>query len=76
MQPGDMIRYRDRIETDPRKEDVGDRGRWGTHGIIVEIMSEPWPPSGDRKPTALYIDEDGDFILCKLEDLEVISCGL
>lgn len=73
MQPGDMIRYRDRIETDPPRSEVGDLGRWGTHGIIVEIMSKSWPPDREPVPSALYVDEDGDFILCKLDDLEMVS---
>lgn len=73
MQPGDMVRHRDRVDTDPRPEDVGENGRWGTYGVVVEVRSSPWPPDGAIKPSALYIDDDGNFILSKMEDLEVVS---
>ena len=73
MKPGDMIRYRDRKETDPHPDDVGEMGRWGTTGIIVKLLEAHYPPDGKMLPSVEYIDDVGDWVVCKQEDVEVIS---
>ena len=73
MKPGDMIRYRDRKETDPHPDDVGEMGRWGTTGIVVRMLSSRYPPGGKILPSIEYIDDVGDWVVCKQSDVEVIS---
>ena len=73
MQPGDMIRYRDRKETDPHPSDVGILGRWGATGIIIRLLDAHYPPDGKLQKSVEYIDDEGDWVLCKQEDVVVIS---
>jgi len=73
VKPGDMIRYRDRKETDPHPSDVGEMGRWGTTGIIVRLLDARYVPEGKVLPSIEYIDDVGDWVVCKQSDVEVIS---
>jgi len=68
-----MIRYRDRKETDPHPNDVGEMGRWGTTGIIVKLLEAHYPLDGKILPSIEYIDDVGDWVVCKQADVEVIS---
>ena len=73
MKLGDLIRYRDRIPTDPLPEDVGDGAAWGSIGVIIGLFECEWGTIGARIPTVEYIDLNGDWVICKQEDVEVIN---
>ena len=73
MKPGDMIQYRTRKESDPHPDDVGKMGKWETTGIIVRLLESTYPPDGKVQPSIEYIDDDGDWIICKQEDVKVIG---
>ena len=73
MNPGDMIRYRDRKETDPCPAEAGEFGKWGSTGIIVRLLEVHYPPDGKVSPSLEYIDDEGDWVVCKQEDVKVIN---
>ena len=72
MKIGDIVKHRDRIPTDPHPNDVGKYGGWGCVGIVVEIY-QPNSTLGRPSIWIRYIDSKGDSVLCKKENLEVIS---
>jgi len=71
---GDIVKHRDRISTDPHPDDVGEYGGWGCVGVVVEVY-QPGQTWQIGKPSVWirYIDSKGDSVLCKKENLEVIS---
>jgi len=72
MKIGDLVKYRNRIPSDPHPKDAGEHGAWGNMGIVVKIFLADWGLKYDV-PSIEYIDFDGDFIICKDVDLEVID---
>ena len=73
MKVGDLIKYRDRIPTDPHPRDIFGGGSWGDMGIVIDIINEQWEPFGDYVPSIVYVDFGGDRVICKQEDVEVIN---
>ena len=71
MKIGDLVRYRDRRPTDPLPD--GRHDGWGLIGIVMRILEEPYGPNGEREPSIEYVDSNGDWIICKQEDVEVIN---
>ena len=67
---GDLVRYRDRIPTDP--EPKGDeRDGWGEMGIVIKVLR--WV-DGSGKPDALeVITPKGDNIIVKMVDVAILS---
>lgn len=76
MKSGDLVKYRDRIDTDPHPEELIargiERGRWNTLGVVIKTMKTTWPPDGLLEDSVEIIDEEGDFVVCKQSDLSVI----
>ena len=70
MKIGDLVKYRDRIKTDPEPDGIHDG--WGNMGIVVKIFSANWGLDLNV-PSVEYVDLDGDWIICKQEDVEVIN---
>lgn len=68
MEVGDLIKYRDKLPTDP---DVID-GSWGRIGIVMLVTMARFK---DHKLEAAveYLGADGDWFLARIEDVEVIS---
>lgn len=73
MKPGDMIQYRCRKETDPHPSDVGEMGCWGATGIVVRLLQSQYPPDGEFHPSIEYIDDAGDWVICKQSDVKIVS---
>ena len=73
MKVGDLVRYRDRIPTDPHPKDVGDGAGWGSIGVVISVFEAEWGTIGLFVPSVEYVDFAGDWIICKQEDVEVIN---
>jgi hypothetical protein len=67
MKVGDMVRYRDRIPTDPLPP-----GSWGRTGVIIELTMDRFREIFDE-PAAEYMNIHGDFVIARRADLEVIN---
>jgi hypothetical protein len=67
MKVGDMVRYRNRIPTDPPPP-----GSWGRTGVIIELTMDRFREVFDE-PAVEYMSHFGDFIVARRDDLEVIS---
>ena len=72
MKIGDLIKYRSRISSDIHPRDAGEYGAWGNMGIIVRVFSAEWGLNYNV-PSIEYIDFNGDSIICKQKDVEVIN---
>jgi len=66
MKPGDYVRYRDRKSTDPQPPGV-----WGDTGIVIS-MSRTRFGWGGYEPAEQYMNGDGEFIVARVADLEII----
>ena len=73
MKVGDLVRYRDRIPTDPHPRDIYGGGAWGSFGIVISVFEAEWGTTGVLIPSLEYVDFDGDWVICKQEDVEVIN---
>ena len=73
MKVGDLVRYRDRIPTDPYPSSISHCGAWGSMGIVISVFEAEWGVIGVLIPSLEFIDFDGDWIICKQEDVEVIN---
>lgn len=75
MKIGDLIKYRDRIPSDPDPKDAGEGAAWGSMGVVVSVFEAEWGTDGPPIPSVEYIDFAGDCVISKQEDLEVISAS-
>ena len=67
---GDLVRYRDRISTDP--EPTGDeRDGWGEMGVIIKIVY--WNDDSEQPDALEVITPIGDNILVKMVDVAILS---
>jgi hypothetical protein len=73
MKVGDLVKYRERIPTDPEPSIVGDLGAWGNIGIVIEVFSMRWGNEKIPTPSIEYVDFNGDKIICKTVEVEVIN---
>tara|TARA_R100000808_G_C2071379_1_gene98753 strand:+ start:356 stop:607 length:252 start_codon:yes stop_codon:yes gene_type:complete len=73
MKIGDLIRYRGRKPTDPHPGVVGNLGTWKTLGVVVRFTKAAYDITGEMFPSVEYVDFNGDHIICKCEDVEVIN---
>ena len=68
MEVGDLIRYREKIPTDP---DIAD-GVWGDIGIVTMITMARF--AGKKNEAAIeYLGSDGLWYMARVEDVEVIN---
>jgi len=74
MKPGDMIRYRERISTDPDPSNfpTTDMFCWGMTGIIVRLLNARFGTC-KHESAIEYLDINGDFHTAKTKDVELIS---
>jgi len=73
MEVGDLIKYRIRRPSDPHPNVVGKLGVWGSYGIVMNILYSSYQIGGNLIPSIEYVDFDGDWVICKQEDVEVIN---
>lgn len=67
MKVGDLVKYRDRKSTDPPPP-----GSWGEVGLIISVATDRFRE--DFKEASIeYMNDDGDFIIARQDDVEVIS---
>ena len=70
FQVGDLIRYRDRIPTDPQP--LGDgRDGWGEMGIVVKIVY--WNDDSEHPDALEVVTPIGDNMLVKMADVAILS---
>ncbi|MBK26102.1 MAG: hypothetical protein CME70_19045 [Halobacteriovorax sp.] len=67
MKVGDLVKYRDRLPTDPMVRD----GEWGKTGIVIMITEEAFKPN-KREPAVIYLDPVGDLCVARRRDLRII----
>ena len=67
---GDLVRYRDRIPTDPPKTG-GNRDGWGILGVVIKVIR--WNKKSNRLDALEIITPVGDNILVKMADVEILS---
>ena len=65
MKVGDLVRYRDRIPTDPYPSSISHCAAWGSMGIVISVFEAEWGVIGVLIPSLEFIDFDGDWIICK-----------
>ena len=70
MNVGDLVRYRDRIPTDPPKTG-GNRDGWGILGVVIKVIR--WNKKSNRLDALEIITPVGDNILVKMADVEILS---
>jgi hypothetical protein len=73
MKVGDLVKYREWIPTDPEPNTVGDFGAWGNVGIVIGVFEMRWGIGNKLTPSIEYVDFDGDRILCKISEVEIIN---
>lgn len=69
MKVGDLVRYRARKPEDPRPP-----GSWGEIGLIINLTSARFRENF-KEPAVEYIDDNGDFITARQDDVEAIDEG-
>ena len=67
MKVGDLVRYRDRLTTDPSPP-----GSWGRTGVVIELTMDRFGKDIDE-PAVEYMTAQGDFICARQADLGVIN---
>jgi hypothetical protein len=76
MNIGDMIRYRDRLPTDPDPSAFPDNGfSWGEIGIITDLLKAKFR-TNEYEPAIEYLDKNGDWTIARIDDVEVINEGI
>ncbi len=67
---GDLVRYRDRIPTDP--EPRGDeRDGWGEMGIVIKIVY--WNNDSEHLDALEVVTPIGDNMIVKMVDVAILS---
>jgi hypothetical protein len=66
MKVGDLIKYRNRIPSDPPYADIGGHGVWGTIGIVIRIVNGKYIDC---------VDFNGDILICLIDDVEIINAS-
>ena len=67
MKVGDLVQYRDRRSTDPQPP-----GSWGEVGVVVKLVATNFGRSV-VEPGIEYMNKDGDFIIARQDDMEVLN---
>ena len=72
MKPGDYVRYRDRLPTDPPRTG-GPCDGWGEKGIVVRVFTSVFKAVLGPELTAVVWTEIGDFVEARCDDLEILG---
>ena len=67
MKIGDLVRYRDRKSTDPQPP-----GSWGEMGLIINMSTDRFRENF-KEASVEYMNDDGDFVIARQDDVEVVS---
>ena len=69
MKIGDLVRYRSRKPEDPPPP-----GSWGEIGLVINLTHSRFRENF-KEPAVEYINDDGDFITARQDDVEAINEG-
>ena len=73
MKVGDLVKYRDRISSDPTPEVAGEAACWGDVGIVIDIFETQWQEPGLYEPSIIFINTEGEKMVCRQAEVEVIN---
>ena len=71
MKPGDLVRHRRRIPTDPPRTG-GFCDGWGEMGVIIRLRKDTFKTK-IFEHAAEVLNQDGDILLVRTADLELIE---
>ena len=71
MKVGDLVRHRDRLPADPPRTGGRSDG-WGEIGVVIKLKEDIFK-GNCPEPAAEILNQDGDILLIRSEDLEIVG---